>query len=191
MLQRCRNPKDRSYPNYGGRGITVCRRWLSFSNFFADLGLCPSPGLTIERSNNCGNYEPSNVCWANRLTQNNNRRSCKTVSFGKTTGTMKQVWRAEAASGISYRSFTKRLQDGWSVDRALTVPPIKLDKLTARDKERIRELRGIVSQPKLAKMFGVTKSLICWHQKTPEQRAADYPRRDSWRLAKRNTVRAA
>lgn len=76
MLQRCSNPKSRDYHNYGGRGIRVCLRWLSFSNFLEDMG--PKPrGLTLERRDNNGNYEFGNCKWATRLEQRHNQREHK------------------------------------------------------------------------------------------------------------------
>lgn len=74
MIQRCTNPKNKSFPNYGGRGVRVCERWLDFSNFLADMPERPSPEHTIDRQNNDGHYEPSNVRWATRTEQNRNRR---------------------------------------------------------------------------------------------------------------------
>jgi hypothetical protein len=77
MKHRCNNAKDPGYKNYGGRGIRVCERWSkSFSAFLADMGPCPR-GLSIERENNDGNYEPGNCRWATRLEQNRNKRPRK------------------------------------------------------------------------------------------------------------------
>jgi hypothetical protein len=76
MRQRCNNPNNLKYHRYGGRGITVCKRWDSFENFLADMG--PKPlGLTLERINNNGNYEPSNCRWATYTEQNRNRHTWK------------------------------------------------------------------------------------------------------------------
>jgi len=73
MFTRCTNPNRREWQNYGGRGIKVCQRWMDFENFLADMG--PRPvGLSLERMNNDGNYEPGNCKWATAKEQANNRR---------------------------------------------------------------------------------------------------------------------
>jgi hypothetical protein len=81
MIIRCSNPKKDNYKDYGGRGIKVCTDWLKFENFLAYLtanNMYPKPaGMSIDRIENDGNYEPGNIRWADAVTQSNNRRNVK------------------------------------------------------------------------------------------------------------------
>lgn len=75
MIERCENAANDSFEYYGGRGIKVCKRWrASFPAFLADMGRKPTPGHSLDRINNDGDYKPSNCRWSTASVQNNNRR---------------------------------------------------------------------------------------------------------------------
>lgn len=83
MIHRCYNPKVNSYANYGGRGITVCERWLeSFENFLADMGPKPRPEYSLDRLNPFLNYCKENCKWATPTEQNNNKRKHYLAAHG-------------------------------------------------------------------------------------------------------------
>lgn len=89
MRARCSNQTHISYPNYGGRGIQVCKRWEKFENFLLDMGERPL-GTSIDRINNNGDYTPKNCKWATRKEQNNKRRQCRYVTYMGLTLTISQ-----------------------------------------------------------------------------------------------------
>lgn len=97
MKARCYNPNESSYKNYGGRGITVCDRWLeSFENFYEDMGERPD-GMTLERVNVDGNYCKENCVWASKTQQCFNRRKFKDKSsqyVGVNWDNWKEKWTA-------------------------------------------------------------------------------------------------
>jgi len=74
MIDRCNNPKAKTYKYYGGRGIKICEQWERFINFYNDMINSYRSGLSIDRINNDGDYEPENCRWATRLQQNRNKR---------------------------------------------------------------------------------------------------------------------
>lgn len=98
MLTRCRNPKRKDYPAYGGRGITVCDRWLSFENFIADMGRRPTPEHTLERKDNSAGYAPGNCEWVSRAAQNRNQRRRRDNKSGFTG----VYWKARLRKWVAY-----------------------------------------------------------------------------------------
>lgn len=124
MIQRCVNENNVHFQNYGGRGISVCERWRTFANFFADMGDPPCREMTLERIDNDGGYCPANCKWVSRRENNSNRRSCRIVNHNGFEGTMKEVWRKFAHPEITYRRMMTRIdRDGWPLDKALVCPP--------------------------------------------------------------------
>lgn len=120
MMKRCYNPKEKSYPRYGGRGISVCQRWLSdVSNFLADMGPRPSDGHSIDRINVNGNYEPNNCRWATSRQQQNNRTNNRVIKYKGEDYTLAQL---TEKSAVKSATLAKRLDRGWTVDDAISLP---------------------------------------------------------------------
>jgi hypothetical protein len=113
--QRCANPNNSQFANYGGRDIEF--RYVNFESFFADLGYCP-PGGTLERIKVNGHYDPGNCCWATWTEQANNRRNNVTVTAFGRTQTVTQ-WAREL--GVPTAFLSARIQAGWSSEAVVTV----------------------------------------------------------------------
>lgn len=119
MRNRCTNPNDRNYKNYGGRGITLCERWQAFPSFYADMGSRPSSRHSIERLDNNGHYSPDNCKWATVEEQQLNRRTARLLTFKGETCNL-AIWAKR--TGLSVTCILHRLNAGWTVARALTEP---------------------------------------------------------------------
>lgn len=130
MISRCCNPKNSGYSNYGGRGITVCDRWLSsYLNFLNDMGNRPD-GMFLDRIDNEKGYSPENCKWSSRVEQNRNRRNTFFVNFKgeqrKLAELIEEVNNYHDSIGSRYRVLYDvvyaRLKAGWDIEKALNKP---------------------------------------------------------------------
>lgn len=110
MISRCENPDAGEFKRYGARGISVCAAWRSsFERFLADIGLRPE-GLTLDRIDVNGNYEPDNIRWATQTTQMRNRRCNRYLEY---KGERMTLAEASERSGIDKGTIRGRLRRGW------------------------------------------------------------------------------
>ncbi len=143
MFQRCENPNNESYKNYGERGIYVDDAWRDFETFRADMGM-PAKGMTIERKDNNGPYSKSNCIWAPMKAQQNNKRSNVTLSYQGETLTLSQ-W-AERI-GVNYTTLRGRMKMGWTAEEIIS-PHVVSNDIRAKQYEA----------------FGQSKTLTEWCQ---------------------------
>ena len=111
MKSRCLNTSAKDYPNYGGRGITVCDSWLKFENFYQDMGDRPE-GSSIDRIDNKGNYEPGNCKWSTPKEQQDNRRN--TLHFNIDGVDVISTQTASEVTGLNAKTIATRKHRGWS-----------------------------------------------------------------------------
>lgn len=118
---RCTNPRNKSWPYYGGRGITMCQKWQeSFEAFSNDVGEKPGPRHELDRIDTFGNYEPGNVRWITHKENCNNRRYHRLLTYQGETLNMSQ-WAARV--GLKFETLYARvIIRGWDVESALTTP---------------------------------------------------------------------
>ncbi len=124
MKQRCTCKNHKAYHRYGGRGITICDRWLnSFANFLADMGARPSKNHSLDRINNELGYFKDNCRWATKKEQSRNTSVNKYITYNGMTLTV-----AEFADkwGIDQKILHKRIDRGWDIKEALEKPPRKV-----------------------------------------------------------------
>lgn len=120
MIQRCTNPNDKDYANYGGRGITICDMWrTSYEAFFMSMGKKPDSTYTIERLDGNKGYEPSNCIWASKVTQNRNKGD---TVFATIDGVTKNVseWILDLGLTENSDAVYKRISRGMHPAEALT-----------------------------------------------------------------------
>lgn len=109
MRQRCNNPNDKDYKNYGARGVTVCSEWLSFDAFYADMGDPPAKGMTLDRIDNSKGYFKENCKWSTPKEQASNRRTTVWLEYGGD----RYTWATLADKfGISAQALMKRVKSG-------------------------------------------------------------------------------
>jgi len=131
MLYRCENEKDPRYKDYGGRGIKVCDEWHDLNKFYEwAINNNYKRGLSIDRIDPNGNYEPNNCRWATRVIQMNNRRNNNYITVKGRTKTVKNWSRI---TGLPYTVISSRLSRGWNEVEAITFPVSKTRKYVHRD----------------------------------------------------------
>ena len=122
MKSRCYNPKEEHYYRYGGRGITVCNEWLGENGFMNFVKWAKEngykEGLSLDRIDNDGNYEPSNCRWVSYKVQNNNKRNNFLVTIYNRTQTLSE-WCDE--KNLNYSKIQSRLKRGWLLEDAMTI----------------------------------------------------------------------
>lgn len=155
--ERCTNPNNPAFENYGGRGIEF--KFPDFPAFIAELGYRPSSQYTLDRENNNGHYEPGNVRWVTRLTQNRNRRNVKIVTALGRTQSLSE-W-AEQTGLPANRLWERIYRDKWCEECAVS---IRLHSDTS-----CLHRPGIISQVKLTHN-GKTQTAVEWAKESQLRR---------------------
>lgn len=129
-IQRCHNPNSQGYPRYGARGIAVCDRWRSsFAAFIEDMGPRPGDDFSLDRIDNNGPYAPENCRWATRTEQGRNTRANHLIEHDGRRMTITE-WSAE--TGVSADAIRSRIESGWTVEEAFSVPSGELVNMRRR-----------------------------------------------------------
>lgn len=118
MRNRCKNPNHPQFHHYGARGIKVCSRWMSFSNFWEDMGPSYTVGSYLDRVNVNGNYTIKNCRWVTPKTSSENRRNAIIVEID---GESMNLSEAARRLGVCYTTLFLRFKRGWPITRVLDV----------------------------------------------------------------------
>lgn len=122
MKGRCRNPNNRQWNDYGGRGIKVCDRWLhDYQTFAADMGDRPE-GHSLDRINNNGDYTPENCRWADRKTQQRNQRRAVFVDID---GVRHRAIELAEQAGVKTDTIIDRAKRGLSFEEVMSSEPLR------------------------------------------------------------------
>jgi hypothetical protein len=178
MKGRCLNSKHVKYPRYGGRGIVICERWLTYSSFLADMGERPD-GTTIDRIDNDGHYEPGNCRWATAIEQASKR---STNHFIEHNGVRRTLAEWARALGMKYGKLQRRVEDNWPIDLALD------PNATVRG-SRKQAIRA-EHEAKRAAWKTVRSCHRCGASYTPIQQRSRYCSRDFGKRAANDRLRA-
>jgi hypothetical protein len=158
MKMRCLNPRVPSYRSYGGRGITVCERWLKFKPFLEDMGERPA-GTTIERIDLNGNYEPGNCRWATRREQGRNKRRNVFIEFRGERRTISDWAECFGVEPSSLGYFA--IKRGLSLDEAIPRCRGEIRDFVKLSDEQVQAiLVDPRTQTAIAQEFGVHQSTI-------------------------------
>lgn len=122
IKRRCFNKNRPEYKNYGGRGISICDRWLSFYNFKEDMGSSYEKELSLDRIDNNGNYCKENCRWTDNRTQANNSRKVLNATKISYMGITDVVSNWAKYLGIKRRTISQRIKYGWPVEKILFEP---------------------------------------------------------------------
>jgi len=154
MKDRCTNPNSPSFPRYGGRGVAVCQRWQSFTAFYADMG-DPPVGMSIDRTDVNGNYEPTNCRWATAKQQSNNTRTNTKVTYNGKTQTLAQ-WAREL--DLPYHRVVWRHKKGMTPPELFTT-----DSLQGKTVKHMVEYQGeTMTLKEASRRSGVAMQTLYW-----------------------------
>ena len=165
MKARCLNPKHKDFPNYGGRGVKVCERWMVFDNFLEDMGPKPENGWAISRKGDVGNYEPGNCQWKSKSENSSEAHRGERQHKAKLNEDKvreifelrEQGWSQKEIGlkfGVSKQAVCKVLtRENWS--HVENISEVALDLKAKLDEDKVREIFKLRKQGWTQKEIGL------------------------------------